>query len=392
MSSPSTLQDFQDIVNETDRRRTPSTPTAINEPTNVQNIKSVMAGLKTCFIGPRDQSGDRTKVPSSQKDRKIGPFEIISNYVEVKKLPGILYQYSLTFQRGPTTDPIVLNRRCEIIAAFDAMIAADALKLNQRVWATDYKDLWCDTPLDPLVLGASQQFEFTQLNGRVAGDLMVNAKYQKSQDSTPQIIEQSNIGDLTELTRAMNAHVTKGVRESNQNPDDEIIQVGANKFFLKGGYQQLVRGLVAVRGYYTSIRPTTSGFLLNVNTATSAFLEPIRVSTLLSYFGNDTKYVEKMLKGKTVRIIYERENYDEDKSKVDPNGDLARTKVFQNFGLSATKQQFFNILRDENDPNKKTVDPEDEGTFVSEFFETGITLSPGTSLGSGRCSYVLIYL
>jgi hypothetical protein len=89
--------------------------------------------------------------------------------------------------------------------------------------------------------------------------------------------------------------------------------------------------LLALRSYYTSVRPAEAGALLNINTATSAFLPVITVSRFVAAVG--ISEAERLLKGSIVRIAYRRKENEE----KDMNCEEARRKVFQHFGLKADK-------------------------------------------------------
>ncbi|KAF2805082.1 uncharacterized protein BDZ99DRAFT_112736 [Mytilinidion resinicola] len=106
--------------------------------------------------------------------------------------------------------------------------------------------------------------------------------------------------------------------------------------------------LYANRRYFTSIRPGSGNrTLLNVNTATSAFFKPISVTdferNLEHEEGRPKHYsrrqVERLLRGKVLRIAYERPQL---AGKPDPDLDHHRLKVFQNFGQSPPSQIFTN--------------------------------------------------
>ncbi len=76
-------------------------------------------------------------------------------------------------------------------------------------------------------------------------------------------------------------------RTPNFNP--EIFQSGSNKFFHyptdPETYDSLGGGLIAVRGYYSSVRTSTLRTLLNVNTQTSPFYPAINVVNLIDMYG-----------------------------------------------------------------------------------------------------------
>jgi len=126
-----------------------------------------------------------------------------------------------------------------------------------------------------------------------------------------------------DVIAALNAMVTRRITDSR--PDFSVTKVGANRLFVNEAFQALETDksnanpnicLRAVRGYFTSIRPGRgNNVLLNVNTATSTFLPPCRVSDLLFYVtrqNEDFRYevdlttVEKWLHGAQLRLVYRR--------------------------------------------------------------------------------------
>ena len=94
-----------------------------------------------------------------------------------------------------------------------------------------------------------------------------------------------------EAIQAMNIIVA-----GSPNKDDTIFQAGQNKFFQypRGNAEKsfsleydnfdLGSGLIAVRGYYSSIRTSTSRILLNLNAQCSAFYPEINLLVLMYRF------------------------------------------------------------------------------------------------------------
>lgn len=113
------------------------------------------------------------------------------------------------------------------------------------------------------------------------------------------------------VIEALNILVSRGVSEASA----KSIEVGTNRFYYKPGYSPLTDGLIAIRGYFASIRPGMDNVLLNVNTVMGAFYEAIRVDQLLEKFPGDRRRVERFLKGVRVRIMYSRERPKDPKGK-----------------------------------------------------------------------------
>jgi len=95
--------------------------------------------------------------------------------------------------------------------------------------------------------------------------------------------------DFTGRNDAVQALNIIVARTPNSNP--EIYQSGQNKFFRypssKETYIDLGQGLIAVRGYYSSVRTSTSRILLNLNAQVSPFYPAIPLLDLIEMFGRD---------------------------------------------------------------------------------------------------------
>lgn len=88
------------------------------------------------------------------------------------------------------------------------------------------------------------------------------------------------------------------------NKNDAVFQAGQNKFFQypRGGSDKkfspvydncdLGGGLIAVRGYFSSIRTSTSRILLNLNAQCSAFYPEINLRSLMYRFLEGDRFVE----------------------------------------------------------------------------------------------------
>ena len=109
----------------------------------------------------------------------------------------------------------------------------------------------------------------------------------------------SNFDARLEAIQAMNIIVA-----GSPNKDDFVFQAGQNKFFqyprgdpqksfleLYGNFH-LGNGLIAVRGYYSSIRTSTSRILLNLNAQCSAFYPEINLLDLMYLFAGGLPTLE----------------------------------------------------------------------------------------------------
>ena len=322
--------------------------------------------------------------------RQPGPKDpmVISNYVQVTQVPSELSVYSVSFWRpnaDPEKSPLVYNKRREIRRAFETLIDEDILQLkaNKLAWATDFKDLWTHQPL----FDHDQEdrnfgpFDYKQLNGKLVHDLYATVRYTGTLAGIDEALATADIAQLSDHVRALNAHVAQSVREHSREQNKGIIQLGANKFYVGDGFKEMTQktrsgniralGLRTVRGYFTSIRPAETGTLLNINTATGAFISPMLVSELLAVI-DDQDYVEKILRGATVRITYHRINFVQTQDQdIDYNGELERSKIFTQFGAPANMQKFYKIKEAKRKDLNSTreTDPNDKGTTVLNFFQ-----------------------
>jgi hypothetical protein len=91
----------------------------------------------------------------------------------------------------------------------------------------------------------------------------------------------------------------------------------------------------------------------------SDFLTCCRSARKLCGPAEVTRYVESMLKNRTVRIIYRRQNYEGGK---DMNAEHSRVKIFKHFGVVTSKQLFYEVSQDED--GKKSTEDSDHDTTV----------------------------
>jgi hypothetical protein len=186
--------------------------------------------------------------------------------------------------------------------------------------------------------------------------------------------------ELSEETRALNAMILRSVSQSRGS--GTITQVGANKFFINDAFKEIplplrngfkprpIDQLRIHRGYFSSIRPSQIGPLLNVNTTSPAVMPPILVSEFLQRnfkHPEAVNYVEQLLKGCTLWITYLRQNYT---NGFDMNVDSNRKRTFQQFGLATEKQTHYTTLRKKKGQTEfPGFDPNDkDGTTIFDYF------------------------
>jgi hypothetical protein len=305
---------------------------------------------------------------------------IISNYVTVNVVPKKLWTYSLRFwcrNLRDKTEAIEFSKKRTIAGAFEAPLSSAAIPLNvkKKDWVTNCKELWTSKPLISHSEGEmeweSSPFTYTQLNGRNINDMRVTISYIGTFDDIDQAIKKLHITNLSDYIRALNAHVSQSV--TTHTCSGRLTQAGGSKFYVNRSSVSLKEksqdGLRAVRGYYTAIRPTTAGPLLNVNTVTSAFLPAITVLRFVAAAG--IPQAENVLRGAVVQIAYRRKANDE----KDTNCEEAHQKFFQHVGLSANEQKFYEKGKDDKDSKRRTA-PSDAGRTVAHYLRNDAMCQP----------------
>ena len=123
--------------------------------------------------------------------------------------------------------------------------------------------------------------------------------------------------------------------------------------------------------------------LLNINTATSAFLPPSPLASFIQFsmqpanndyperfdarqaFGSNA---EKLLKGAFLRICYDRGS--NDNNTVDYNTEHKRTVRFEQFGKLATEQKFWHLLPLNQRGKARQIDYSKPETTVQQYFSS----------------------
>lgn len=160
---------------------------------------------------------------------------------------------------------------------------------------------------------------------------------------------------------ALNIVIAKAVSDANN--DDVTFQLGNNRFYFRPGWNDLqpdptkVRdtdsiGLVAMRGYHSTIKPGMGNVLLNVNNVTSAFYKAQPLQDYLQHSKHLQRWdnaaegipdrakreLEQHLGGLRVRINFDRAGVDGQPDEIDWEG--RRVKTLSEFGKFPHKQTF----------------------------------------------------
>ncbi|KAI9786408.1 MAG: hypothetical protein M1839_006868 [Geoglossum umbratile] len=143
---------------------------------------------------------------------------------------------------------------------------------------------------------------------------------------------------LEEMTQALNIVIAR-----HANTTLGTVSLSGNKFFpTTGGLEEFIDlsgGVIAIRGYYTSVRTATLRVLLNLNVCTSAFYQSTQLSDLMmkqwNICGRKWDGVESFIKKLRVETTYLK----------DKSGQIVRK--FKNVsGFAQPPQNAFATLRE----------------------------------------------
>jgi eukaryotic translation initiation factor 2C len=283
--------------------------------------------------------------------------QVITNHFEMHLTESTtLYEYKVI-----STVPTKIKRKLR--ALMERVIEnTDALRLNREHFATDlYDTIVAWEPLDALLgqpttgIGdVGSEWHLTDLVDR--GDTFkFRLKFERKVDVYGLKRYTQTDPDAHNLDKAVVVNALNVIVFDNfERSDDPTVQIGANKFYLRGAYEDLCypdpsdpkkyltsKSLCTIRGYSYTVKPGIDKVLLNVNTATSAFYKPQRVSELMkdneTWGGTD---LEDVLRGLRVRIDYERGDKKNEEAFTRLNSEEGRVKVIDGLG-KATKVETF---------------------------------------------------
>ena len=136
--------------------------------------------------------------------------------------------------------------------------------------------------------------------------------------------DESEFPEKGDAVQALNIIIS---RAPNENP--RICQSGQNKFFESPewpnmseatvGTFNLTGALMAIRGYYSSVRTSTNRILLNVNAQCTAFYPAIPLLELMSMYGVNAATwmdLERFLRGLRVRTSYLKDAQGKPEEKI----------------------------------------------------------------------------
>ncbi|KAK3080982.1 hypothetical protein LTS18_011295 [Coniosporium uncinatum] len=166
------------------------------------------------------------------------------------------------------------------------------------------------------------------------------------------------LADLAYIARILNIIVAKKAHQHEEDHDFAAVQVGPNKFFPLKGHAPLGKCLLAIRGYFVSIRPGMGRCLLNVNVGTSAFFNQMMVTRYLNDFEHRSSRYDSLV-GIKVFVHTDRYGNAATKNKKRP------VKTISGWSALRPKEQKFDWTK--RDKNGDVVETE-TNVSVYDFF------------------------
>ena len=353
-------------------------------PLTDQDITAEMAkfGLRSSFATPGDNA------------------DVYTNHLEMQ-WPKEIHIYAVDMIRDHTTNghvPIRVKKNADKRLVIDMLRTThyrqhlDNVGNNDRhrKWVTDGDLIWSVVPLfDPNdasigppslypndrvqyvnEMGATLDLEEIHITSvrtidlsRHVGQMFYDTSTAAFDDSDPGLI-----------SRGLNAFFSRFARETQMN-----VSPSANKSFATGQPVSLDPGpqrtLLALKGFFLSVRPGIESMYLNVNNATSPFFEPILVSEFIqrARATRSDGEIRAVLKGVKVRIMYQtRTNFTSEGSRMRFVTCVGATVLLNN-GTRRTSQYIGNTqitIPNQNGQPQNVVLP-------------GVSCSPGTQAQYG---------
>ncbi|KAH0537578.1 hypothetical protein FGG08_005644 [Glutinoglossum americanum] len=261
-------------------------PPPLADVTNLEN--AIIEQQQGASLAPLSLS-DRITLPRRPGYAALGQKIILrTNYFRLSPRPDQeWYRYDVDLQPEET----VKRKRRRIFAL---LLNGDRFEAYRDLMATDYGKIIIsaqkldlgdgDRAAEPVVYfdadqagpGPNPRTYTTKI--QLTGVLAVADLLQYLSSPAPDIFYDGK----EEMIQALNIVMA---RHANANKD--VVPVAGSKFFpLLGGANQhdLRGGLIALRGYYTSVRTSTLRVILNVNVCTAAFYQPGSLLDLMRRF------------------------------------------------------------------------------------------------------------
>lgn len=288
--------------------------TAVNNPPKTNSKLSLLESLHS--------EGLRANVASSGERSNV-----LTNFLSIKQRPCTLFVYTLEFIKtyDEHDKPVSVKHKFDRKGLFNSLLLNAAyVQLSQapRKWVTDYFNIWSATPLfhdvdyTSVPNSVSIQGARNPNSGKTIPDVeiaqIVFHRTIDLQQTIGQLYSKSTGGlkgdsDAALLSRGLNAIITSHATAVAQQPNPNLIQSGANKFYqtarsfeLAAFRSDIIKGL---HGFFVSVRPGSQQLFLNINLRCSPFLkEKINASDVINAVNRDFSQASAILRGVRVNI------------------------------------------------------------------------------------------
>ena len=154
----------------------------------------------------------------------------------------------------------------------------------------------CEYTVRPAIPSKNLDAIVKTLKLQYKGEIPVRDLTEAAHGVLPQFTIDLQRAQTIAIDRALNMIITKATMAS----DPDLFRVGSKKIFTEAGKQELSPGVFAHHGFFSNVKVGMGYPLLNVSSATSAFYEPLNVSTYLRKTNNSYN----SLKNVKVEISY----------------------------------------------------------------------------------------
>ncbi|SMY20631.1 unnamed protein product [Zymoseptoria tritici ST99CH_1A5] len=294
--------------------------------------------------------------PRPRKDANAATTSVFTNHFTIDLKPGIkLYEYQLVGLMNKGAD---LSRSKKKVMIKRKIESTEILRANQDKFACNdsgriiaWKELYPNARLNDIVDNAPVVDYDRDQQNVVSRQINVDVVFKRVIELDDlQNFAKGNKQDYQETgaASALDILISRGIRgRPVSNGQDPIIQIGDNRFFTPWETHDFGRhGMIAIRGYSSSVQPVDGSLRLNVNTALSAFYKKQKVSNLIDFYHCESELLrlnfqhelQQKLVGLRVRIMYDRCKPGEDGGM---DTEARRTKTITGFStLNASQLNF----------------------------------------------------
>ncbi|GAB7363813.1 hypothetical protein MBLNU230_g4379t1 [Neophaeotheca triangularis] len=261
---------------------------------------------------------------------------------------GVLYMYTLDFPLLPGTQSEAAGgtkaQKKEMSKGKKRELVEKLLEhqiFTGKNLATDYANTIVST--EQLDLGAKSQFKVKVTPGHTRDDgddsnipdFVREARARNTKEVTIALKDSFSLRHIVEYLRMSSAgaeftgrvdviNLLNIIMCKQPNADRRITAVGGNKFYPINGHPlmedfNLGSGLLALRGYYSSVRPTIGRLLVNLNVTSGAFYKPMPLLDLLREAKLPNSDAEKFITFLKVNAKYTKDGQSEPFMTKDKN-------------------------------------------------------------------------